>query len=80
MVEFTGTDRCDGAPLATSESLRAAKLVLLRNSKWRHPFYWSPFVRSVPRSLREVRIDFFSPVLISLISPVSPRQIRFNGS
>lgn len=33
-----------GAPRSTSDSLRAAKLALLRHSRWRHPFYWSAFV------------------------------------
>jgi CHAT domain-containing protein len=33
-----------GAELAKAEALRAAKLALLRDPRWRHPFYWSAFV------------------------------------
>ena len=30
--------------LTKADALRAAKLSLLRDPRWRHPFYWSPFV------------------------------------
>jgi len=33
-----------GSPLGKATALRAAKLALLRSPRWRHPFYWSPFV------------------------------------
>jgi CHAT domain-containing protein len=32
------------APFAKAEALRGAKLALLKDARWRHPFYWSPFV------------------------------------
>jgi CHAT domain-containing protein/tetratricopeptide (TPR) repeat protein len=31
-------------PIRKSEALRGAALALLQESKWRHPFYWAPFV------------------------------------
>lgn len=33
-----------GAEIGKAEALRQAQMVLLRNVKYEHPFYWAPFI------------------------------------
>jgi CHAT domain-containing protein/tetratricopeptide (TPR) repeat protein len=37
-------DRAAGHPFAKAAALREARLSLLRDPRYRHPYYWSPFV------------------------------------
>jgi len=36
--------RAAAQPFAKAEALRRARLSLLRDPRWRHPYYWAPFV------------------------------------
>lgn len=36
--------RAAARPFAKAEALRRARLSLLRDPRWRHPYYWAPFV------------------------------------
>jgi CHAT domain-containing protein len=38
------TARAAAQPFAKAEALRRARLSLLRDPRWRHPYYWAPFV------------------------------------
>jgi CHAT domain-containing protein len=48
MIEFhrrlLASNRKAGAPTSKAEALRQASLRLLRSRRYRHPFYWAPFV------------------------------------
>jgi CHAT domain-containing protein len=44
MVDFHRHLLAGKAPFAKAAALRAAKLDMLRKTRWKHPFYWSAFV------------------------------------
>jgi CHAT domain-containing protein len=44
MVDFHKHLLADNHPFRKAAALRQAKLDMLRDAKWQHPFYWSAFV------------------------------------